>query len=189
MSYVFGPVDEAVYYTLTLMPMSGNESLFNANGYTTTEIFEFWLANVDTNSLLAEHSAGVTLTQTIVNNAVDFGAKRALYKIVFGDGANSRNVINPVFAQLPVPSRQFLAKIGIFDKDNAARLATCRIVNSVYAPAPALSSGVLPPCMPRNVTLSIVLPQNATLGCPIATADVVTQALALEGTACDFVAM
>ena len=175
----FGAADEAVYYTLLLMPFSGNETLFKANGYTTTEIFEYWLANVETNSLLAEHST-VTLTQELVDSVVAFGAARALYKIVFAGDVDSRYVINPHTAQLPVPSREFLISIGVFDKEIAAQLATCRIVQSPSVfPAPALARGVLPPKEPRNFTLAVVLPQFATLGCPIATADVVAQALCL----------
>ena len=162
---IFGPVDEAVYYTLLILTQNGNGDNLQAYGWTTTEIFQFWEANVATNRVLIEHSP-VTLTQDLVNSAVSLGSKRALYRIVFAGDGDSRYVTNQLTRQLPVQSRDFLISIGVFDREIAAALAECKVVTIPYAPSPALASSVQPPKQPDNATLAVNLPPFAISGCP-----------------------
>lgn len=185
MTTTFGITDEAVYYTLLLMPPNGDSA--QAYGYTTVEIFDFWTANHESNTLLAAHSPS-SLTLAEVETAILLGSARALYRIVFSGDADSRYDVNEFTRQLPVPSKKFLIRIGIFDKEIAAALATCRIVNSTYAPSPALASSVQPPTRPDLFTLSIQVPANGIVGpCPTdAQVDVVATSLALSGsTSCE----
>lgn len=174
MSSIFGDADEAVYYTLLLMPPSGN--INETPGYTTVEIYEFWVANVGSSAILAVHSP-VVLTQSLVDAAIALGAARALYKIVFADGTSSRYIRNPTTRQFPVPTKKWLVSIGVFDNEIAAELARCRVLLSVFTQAPALASSVQPPCRPEDVTLAIELPNGASLGCSTSAA----VALALGG--------
>lgn len=182
MAVVFGSADEAVYYTLLLMPPSGN--INETPGYTATEIFDFWVANHDSTSLLATHSP-IELTQALVDSALALGAARALYKRVFADGTNSRYIINQYTRQLPVESKRFLVAIGVFDAQIAAELAQCRVIFSTYQPSPALASSVQPPCQPPGTgELSVVLPEDAIAGCTALLVATTSTALvaATEGT-------
>lgn len=163
---VYGKVQEAVYYTLLILTQNGNGDSIQAFGHTTTDIFLYWEAHVGTNALLATHSVGVTLTQDLVNSAILVGSQRALYKIVFAGDGNSRYVTNQRTAQLPVPSRNFLIAIGIFDKEIAAQLAECKVTTIPFAPTPSLASSVQPPKRPENFTLAVTLPPFAISGCP-----------------------
>ncbi len=154
---------EAVYYTLLLMPPSGN--INETPGYTQVEIFDFWVANHESITLLAEHSK-IVLTQALVDSSLALGAARALYKRVTADGDNSRYIINHLTRQLPVGSKRFLVSIGVFDNQIQAELETCRVVSSTYAPSPALASSVQPPKQPFGTgELSIVIPEGAIAGC------------------------
>ncbi len=181
MSVVFGAADEAVYYTLLLMPPSGN--INETPGYTATEIFDFWVANHESSAILATHSR-IELTQALVDSSIALGARRALYTRVFSDGANSRYVINQLTRQLPVESKRFLVAIGVFDAQIAAELAQCRLISSTYAPSPALASSVQPPCQPPGTgELSVVIPEGAIAGCTaLLVATTSTTLVATEGT-------
>jgi hypothetical protein len=155
MSVTFGTADEAVYYTLLLMPPNGNIS--EAFAYTTAEIFAFWEANHETSPDLAAHTH-VILTQALVDAAISRGSARALYRIVFADETNSRYMINHLLKQLPVESLRFLRLIGVFDQQIAAAQATCNSISvPVIVPAPAIPSSVQPPKQPMNFTLDVQL--------------------------------
>lgn len=178
----FGPIDEAVYYTLLLMPPNGdNQQPF---GYDAQDILNFWLSHVGSDTILTQHSVGVHLTLLETQNSLTFGSARAIFRVVGfnADGVTQRFVVNQILRQIPVPSMRFLVSIGVFDKEIAAQRATCRVVSSTYEPAPALPSSVLPPKQPFNGTLEVVVPASGIVGaCPTAVqVDVVQTSLALN---------
>jgi hypothetical protein len=183
MTSEFGATDEATYYTLLLMPPNGD--IAQPFGYTSTEIYDFWVANHESTPLLAEHSPA-ELTQAQVDAAILLGSRRALYTIVFADEANSRYIFNNVTRQIPVDANRFLLAIGVFDKEIAAAAAECRVANSTYAPSPALASSVQPPTRLFPGTIYCVNPTIET-GCPTsAQVDVVATSLALDtGNTCN----
>lgn len=177
---IFGAADEAVYYTLLLMPPSGNAS--EPFGYTTTQIFDFWVANHLSLTVLNDHST-IELTQALVDSAVALGAARALYRRVTAEvGSTARYIINQITRQLPVESKRFLVAIGVFDAQIQAELAQCKVTTIPFAPSPALASSVQPPVQPFAGELSVVIPEGAIAGCAALAAAVPTTSTTLVAT-------